>query len=320
MPIRRHGRTFEARIQHNGRRYSRSFASYRDAQSWETRLKQQIEDQRVGRLPGRTLEEAVTRWLTGEASVLKSAENLKGKVRVMLPYIEGRGLEEIADAAEDLKAAGIKQGLNPATINRRLAIFRRVARLAQRQWDWLDRDLAAKIRLLPGEKSRHVYLTGTQLRKLMTASTGKVREAIRWAVLTGLRRGELLGLSKDNLKTGAIVLADSKSGRPRVVPLPPELDVKRFPHGLTEGALVKGFRRARKRAGLDVRFHDLRHTYASWLAQGGSTLVQIRDLLGHSNLSVTSRYAHLARKDLETAVAGISTGTRRVRGLKKKAA
>lgn len=321
MPIRRHGSTFEARVQHAGRRYSRSFASYRDAKSWETRLKQQIEDQRVGRLPGRTLEEAITRWLTGEASVLKSAQSIKDKVRVMLPHIEGRSLDEIAEAAEAIKSAGIKDGLAPATINRRLAILRRVARLAQRQWDWLDRDLAAKIRLLPGEKARHVYLTRAQVRRLMAAATGKVRETIRWAVLTGLRRGELLGLTKDNLKTGAIVLSDSKSGRPRIVPLPPELDAKRFPHGITEKVLKTGFVRARNRAGLHhVRFHDLRHTYASWLAQGGSTPIQIRDLMGHSNLTVTSRYAHLGRPDLDQAVAGISTGMARGRRLKKKAA
>lgn len=320
MPVRRHGRTFEARVQHAGRRFSRSFESYRDAKEWENRFRRQIQDGRVGRLPVRTLEEAIHRWLTGEASVLKSTDNLKGKVRAMLPMIEGRGLDEIAQVAEEVKAKGLVANLKPATINRRLAVLRRVARLAQRQWDWLDRDLAAKITMLPGERARHVYLTRIQVRKLMAAATGKVREAIRWAALTGLRKGELLAIGTDSLKTGAIVLPDSKSGRPRAIPLPPELDRAKFPHGLTDSILAKGFRKARKRAGLNVRFHDLRHTYASWLAQSGSSLFQIRDLMGHSNLSVTDRYSHLARPDLERAVAGISTGMARRRRLKKKAA
>lgn len=60
----------------------------------------------------------------------------------------------------------------------------------------------------------------------------------------------------------------------------------------------------------DVRLHDLRHTYASWLAQDGASMAAIRDLLGHSSLSVTSRYAHLARPDLE----GVTKGLRVRRG------
>ncbi|MCO6445825.1 MAG: tyrosine-type recombinase/integrase [Anaerolineae bacterium] len=56
---------------------------------------------------------------------------------------------------------------------------------------------------------------------------------------------------------------------------------------------------ARKAAGMaDVHFHDLRHTYASWLAQDGVSMASIRDLLGHASMQTTSRYAHLGRADL----------------------
>lgn len=142
-------------------------------------------DHRAGRTPDYSIEEAVARWLTGEAGILKSYTNLVNKTRTIYPHIRGRKLTEIATAAEDVKAAGIKAGLTPATINRRLAILRRVARLAFRQWDWLDRDLAGKIRLLPGEKARHLYLTQAQVRKLAAAGPSpkpKLWRRARWAV------------------------------------------------------------------------------------------------------------------------------------------
>jgi site-specific recombinase XerD len=52
----------------------------------------------------------------------------------------------------------------------------------------------------------------------------------------------------------------------------------------------------------DVRLHDLRHSFASWLVKGGASMPTVRDLLGHSSLAVTSRYAHLSRPDLKRAV------------------
>lgn len=314
MPVRRHGPGWEARVQHAGRRFGQTFASRRDAQEWEARFRSRISDSRVGRAPRYTLSEAVNRWLTGEAKSLKSYDNLLEKVRVMYPHIQGRSLHEVGETAAAIKAAGLKDGLKAATVNRRLAILRRVARLAYRVWGWLDQDVAGRVTMLPGEEQRHVYLTPPEARCLLAASRGKVREAIRWALLTGLRRGELLAVTPESFQDGAIVLKVTKSGRPRIVPLPDELDPKRFPYGLTVDALRNGFEEARARAGLlAIRFHDLRHTYASWLIQGGAGPTAVRDLLGHSSLAVTSRYSHLGRRDLWKAVQGLGIGPQRVR-------
>ncbi|MGH9897133.1 MAG: tyrosine-type recombinase/integrase, partial [bacterium] len=63
------------------------------------------------------------------------------------------------------------------------------------------------------------------------------------------------------------------------------------------------FERARIAAGLPhVRFHDLRHSYASWLVQAGADLRIVKELLGHTTMQVTDRYAHLRTEDLESAV------------------
>lgn len=259
--------------------------------------------------------------MRGEAKALRSYESLVEKVRVIYPHVKGRYLHEVGEVAEAVKQAGMRDKLKPATINRRLAVLRRVARLSYRVWGWLEQDVSGRVTMLPGEQQRHVYLTQPQAKRLLTAAKGKAKEVIRWTLLTGLRRGELLSVTPESFRDGAIVLNVTKSGRPRIIPLPAELDPKRFPFGLTEDEVRNGFEAARKKAGLEhVRFHDLRHTYASWLIQGGAMPTAVRDLLGHSSLAVTSRYSHLGRKDLWLAVQGLRIGPGVARSSQKRAA
>ena len=321
MPVRRHGKGWEARVQHAGRRLSRTFGTRADALDFERRTRNRIADRRVGRTPRYSLEEALERWLNGEARALRTLRNLESKVRTLLPHVTGRALDEVVQAAESAKEQGLRDGLDPATINRRLAILRRVANLAHRQWGWLDEDLASRVRLLPGEKARHVYLDAGQVKRLAAAARDRrVSSAIILAASSGLRRGELLRLEAEDLRGGALHLPDSKSGRPRLVPLPPAVRGVRLPLGLTADELRNGFDEARERAGMPhVRFHDLRHTYASWLVQTGAPLPAVRDLLGHSSLAVTGRYAHLATADLKRAVGRIAGLTRGMARRRKRA-
>ncbi|SEN57474.1 site-specific integrase [Halomonas caseinilytica] len=108
---------------------------------------------------------------------------------------------------------------------------------------------------------------------------------IALAALTGLRRGELRSLDPPNVQGGRIILrpGQTKSGKARVVPLPPDgmALVEDLPFSTTGHQLRKAFEAARK--GIrreELRFHDLRHTYASLLAEAGETLTTVRDMLG----------------------------------------
>lgn len=303
MPIRKHGRGYEVRIQHAGRRLSRTVATRADAQYLEAKLRQRINDGRAGRVPTHSLQEAFHRFLTGEASRLKSYESIASVVRRIFGQIQGKSLHEVVEAAAEIERQGLADGLLPATVNRRLAILRRVAKLAYKRWGWLENDLGAKISLLPGERKRHTYLTMPQAQRLIAASSGKVREALRWALLTGMRRGELLKVRPSSFRDGTVLIEESKSGKPRSIPLPAELDPRKFPYGLSEAVLERGFRAARSRARLEgVWLHDLRRTYGTWLLQNGASLAAIRDLLGHSDITMTSRYLGASSSDLKAAV------------------
>lgn len=312
MPIRPHGKGWEVRVQFSGERPSKSFRSYRDAQEYERAVTRRIADHRVGRTPRYTLEEAIERWLSVDAKLLKSHRNLIDKVRALYPHIKGKALDEVAEVAEAVKAAGIRDGLRPATINRRVAVLRRVARLAHRQWDWLDRELGARIKLLPGEEPRRQQATPAQVKKLMAAAKPRTRKAIIWGALTGLRRAELQGVTPESFRGRAIVLLQTKTGRPRIVPIAAGLVPSAFPFGLTDSELSRDFRAARVAAGMPwLQFRDLRRTCGSWIVQRTGSLKAAQDILGHSTITVTARhYAHLLDGHLRQAVATLPNLTR----------
>jgi site-specific recombinase XerD len=74
------------------------------------------------------------------------------------------------------------------------------------------------------------------------------------------------------------------------------------------GSVKKGFAGACKRAGIsDYVPHDLRHTFASWLVQKGVSLYEVRDILGHSSIKLTERYAHLAPENLVGAISKLGS-------------
>lgn len=321
MPIRKHGNSYQARIQIGGQRFGGTFATKKDAQEWERRQRERITDHQVGRTPKYTLDEAIARWLENEAKTLESYENLKDKVRTMLPHIQGKLLVEVVSVADSVKQAGIMAGLRPATINRRLAILRRVAKLAFTRWEpaWLDRDLGAKIQLLPGEQPRFVQATPTQVRALMLACNERIAAYIEFAALTGFRRGELFQLTPAHFVGRSIVYTKStKGGKPRIIPLPPGLNVKRFPFGMGENELRRGFEDARIKAEVpEMQFRDMRRTFGSWIVQRTKSLKAAQDLLGHTSSQITSRhYAHLLEGDLREAV-GTLPGLRAKRGPRK---
>jgi integrase len=155
------------------------------------------------------------------------------------------------------------------------------------------------------------------------------------AISTGARRSEILGLTLDdvNLKRETAILRNTKNGDTRAahivpqiapairdqiayakglykeLPEPPETKWL-FPRRDGQGPIDirKAWENARNAAGLkDFRFHDLRHSTASYLAMNGASLVEIAEVLGHRTLQMVRRYAHLSESHVKDVVGRMNT-------------
>lgn len=324
MAIRARGDSFQVRVTVPGHgRIERSLpagATLRDAKELEARLKRGQIDTLLGRVAEPTLAKLVARWLNNEAVGLKDYHGLVLRAKVMAQFLDAP-VSQAVDAADKLVRAARAAGNKPATINRKLALLRRVLKLAYRRWQvpGVDQDYSLRIALQQERNQRHFYLTPDQLAELAAHAAARTPAAgplILFAAHTGLRRAELLRLTPVNVH-GKFLLLDpkTKTGKPRMLPLPPEaLKIAKtcLPWACTDQQLRKAFEYAREAIGQpQFRFHDVRHTYASWILQGGGSLVDVRDLLGHASVATTNRYAHLATAHLTQATKKLPRLTRR---------
>jgi integrase len=302
MPVYKRGNVWWYKFQLKGVTVHESAgkgATYEQAKALEAKARQDIIKGRLG-LTVYTLEDAAAQWLEGEATRLKSYQSLINIVRIIRPYIENTPIDKAQEAAQRIIKAF--PTLQPETVNRRLAVVRRLCNLAH-EWKWIKHPV--KISLLSGEKQRHVYLTIPELIQFAKAARRSKWHVIL-AAFTGMRESEILGMDPKDartfIKSEMIYLTNTKNGKPRLIPLnkPAKCALERLDWGVTYPILRRDIEIAR--GDRDIRFHDLRHTAASLMVKGNASMVAIRDILGHSNLGVTSRYSHLATAELRKAV------------------
>ena len=181
-------------------------------------------------------------------------------------------------------------------------------------------------------EGRQVFLKWEQFDALVQAANRQKRapylaDLLVVAVMTGCRKGELLGLEWSRVDFEANVIrlrgSDTKAAKARLVPLnetarealqrrlqyrsercPDAAWVFCGPDGERIVSVKSSFRHALQSARIaGVRFHDLRHTCGSWLAQKGVPIGHIAAVLGHSTLRMSERYSHLAPANARDAVA-----------------
>ncbi len=215
---------------------------------------------------------------------------------------------------------------SPATVNRYLAALSHAFTLAMKDWGWVEENPVLKISKGKESRGRVRFLSDDErdrLLKACKAHSDTLYALVVLALSTGARLGEMLNLRWPDvdLQRGLIILNQTKNDDRRSIPLQGlALDLIRemskvrridtdllFPSRTKPDrplAIHKIWEAALKKAEIqDFRFHDLRHSAASYLAMNGASLAEIADVLGHKTLQMVKRYTHLSEQHTAGVVA-----------------
>jgi integrase len=301
----------------NGRTVQKSTGTpdKQKAQEYHDKLKAQLWEQtKLGAKRGYSWNEAVVRWLN-ETQHKASRKDDIGHLRWLDQYLSGVALDQInRDCLDRLIQAKLKTEAKPATVNRMLALIRSVLRKSALEWEWLDK--VPKIRLLPEPSRRIRWITREEAGRLIEELPDHLKAMVRFSLETGLRQAIVTGLQWSQIdltrRCAWIHPDQAKARRAIAVPLSKAAIViireqigKHSAYVFSyQGKPViqvntKAWRCALQRAGIkDFRWHDLRHTWASWHVQAGTPLHVLQELGGWESVEMVRRYAHLSSEHL----------------------
>lgn len=320
-----------------------TFKRLTDAKKWGQQTESAIQENRYFKTTEsrkHTLADLVDRYIQNVLPSKKDHKRQKTQYEWWKAELGDYTLGDVTPAL--LSGARDKLGQNkaPATVVRYLSALSHAFTVAVNEWGWLEDNPLRKVRKPKEPRGRIRFLSDdevldngeviegerTRLLKACKASANKkLYTIVVLALSTGMRQGEIMGLRWPDvdLKAARLVLHDTKNGERRVVPLyghSLELLKKLSKvRNLKTDLLFPGkniqapvfirtpWLKAVKESGIDnFRFHDLRHSAASYLAMNGASMVEIADVLGHKTLQMVKRYAHLSEAHTASVVASMN--------------
>lgn len=273
------------------------------------------------------IDDAVAHYLKERAPHLKNQAVVVASLAMVFWAYQGRPLSALPDVCKAIqlrsKREPDKDGqidpkpLAAATIRNRIRYLTSACRYAWKHHGLGDHDPAARVTVPPVNNQRRIFITREQMLTLAKACEHRpTRAAIRIAFYSGMRISEI---KRAVLTADAFVLADTKNGEPRIVPMHPRIRCCAHIQQTNNSRTSKYFRAARALVGMDwLHFHDLRHSAASQLINNQVDLYTVGAVLGHKSSQSTQRYAHLATDTMRAAIMKI--GQNLTHPLKKKAA
>lgn len=225
---------------------------------------------------------------------------------------------------------GIEKKRSPATVNRYLAALSHVFTIASKEWEWVEDSPLRKVKKRQEPRGRVRFLSDEERTKLLDAckesQNSYLYTVVVLALSTGARKMEILSLQWKNvdLQRNVIILEETKNGDRRVLPLSglalelikKHSKVRKINTDLLFSGqkpqkpieIKKSWEAALKKAGiLDFRFHDLRHSCASYLAMNGASAGEIAEVLGHRTLQMVKRYSHFSQSHTAGVLANMNS-------------
>jgi integrase len=264
----------------------------------------------------RIFEELRERYMKEHSIVYKTAKSSLRDVtsfKHLSRFFSGLTLAEITPSKiSEYKSLRRTEGAKVATLARELEVLKHSLNIAVKEWEWLERNPFEKVKIERVNNKIERWITPEEEQRLLDESLPWLREIIIFALNTGMRQNEILSLkwSQVDLFRRTATLIETKNKEKRTIPINQTvLELLKVKSKVTSISgyiftshngtkidarnLLRAFYSARKKAGLeDVRFHDLRHTFATRLVQAGINLYVVKELLGHKTLTMTMRYAH----------------------------
>lgn len=292
-------------------------ANRRQAQQFHDRLQsERWKLDKLGVKPRYTWDDAVAKWLD-ETKHKRSRDSDVRIFKWFQPHLGGKELADITRAMVDELRAKKAKRVKPATVNRHMCLLRAVLRRACFDWEWLDR--VPKVPMYPTRSEVIRALSQDEYRRLLDELPPHLRDMAIFSIATGLRRSNVtnlqwkqVSLERRHLWVGA---DQHKNGSAHAVPLnEAAVDVLMRRKGdhpthvfVYEGHPIvqvntKAWRAALDRAGIkNFRWHDLRHTFATWHREAGTPTHELQRLGGWKSASMVERYAHVAPQGLQVA-------------------
>ncbi len=283
----------------------------------DKRRLQILDEARLGRKPDRTWDEAAGEWLLQHAHKRTLAKDQE-IIRWLHPWLAGQRLSQIdRDLIEKIRRAKLK-ATSSSTANRYMALVRAILRAAWRDWEWTES--VPKIGMSRVDNARLVTISREKAEELLKELPSHLASMARFTLETGLRRNNVTHLRWEQVDFERRLLwitgERMKGGKPLGIPLSETAlrELRRQQGAHVEYVFVyqgqpvyqtstRAFKAAAKRVGLpDLRWHDLRHIWASWLAQDGTPILALQELGGWQSEAMVRRYAHFSVEHLRRYV------------------
>lgn len=271
-----------------------------------------------------TFAEYSRRYMDTYAKAKRSYRDDKCRIGPIVGFFGNKDMRDIEPAdIEAFRQSRLVEGNSRATANRYLSLVKRIFNLAV-QDGYAEITPARYIKKFSERESlKERILTRAEDEKLMDACPQYLRNMVFLALHTGMREGEIMGLAWAcvDFKAHEIRVEYAKSGKYRHVPMDSQVAVllkslfkkgerSVFENNRTQKAyknIHKAYNLARAKAGLrDVRFHDLRHTFATRLVESGADIGLVQLILGHGDLKITQRYVHPSKQSALQAVENLN--------------
>lgn len=315
-------------------RQSTGTPSRHEAEEFETRLRSRYwREAKLGE-SFNTFRQAGKKWLAESEKRTKDKD--EQRLEWFYPYIGDLPLREITrEVLEEARATLLHEGLSKTTVNHYMQVVRGILRKAASDWGWLE--AAPKVPMFRLELGDPRWLTRQQFEKLLPHLPEHTQALARFAVATGLRRANITGLTWDrvDLKRRTAFVLGSQAKARKGIPVALSSDavaVLKARQGIhevycftyrgepIEYVTTRAWRAAVKKAGHEgLRFHDLRHTWASWQVQAETPLSIVQQMGAWESFEMVRRYAHLSPGHLKQYADRTNLGTPKKSRSKKRA-